>query len=148
MVSSFSPTWEKLVFSHPRDRWKTQSLGLKLNPEKTRALQCRLYLHNLSLYIQTSKIDSVTQNDSSPQLRHLEKAKTRENILRRLSSSKIGAGFHATQVFYIHAIWSLVDCSSFSILSISPAMPQSSLKGFRNVMPLQPYDRTYIMKRL
>nr|XP_027234054.1 uncharacterized protein LOC113825424 [Penaeus vannamei] len=112
---------------------KCHTLGLKLNPEKNRALQVRRYLPHQSLYIRTDKIEWVTshkclgivfntQNDSSSQLRHLlEKTKTRINVLRRLLSSKMGAGFNVLRAFYIHAIRSLVDYCSFSILSLSSA---------------------------
>jgi len=110
---------------------KCHTLGLKLNSNKTNALQIRRFIPNHHLYIETNKIEWVTshkclgiilntQNDSS-QLKNLDKTKARINVLRRLTTTRLGAGFHVLRSFYVNAIRSLIDYSSFSLLSLTPA---------------------------
>nr|XP_027223090.1 uncharacterized protein LOC113815226 [Penaeus vannamei] len=106
---------------------KCHTLGLKLNPEKNKSSTSQM-IPPTSVLIYKDKIEWVTshkclgivfnrQNDSSSQLRHLlGKTKTRIHVLRRLSSSKMGAGFHILRTFYIYAIRSLIVAGHVSKL--------------------------------
>lgn len=111
---------------------KCRTLGLKLNAVKTRAFQIRRHFPDQHLYhndriewLTTHKCLGIifnTRNDSSSQLCNLlERTNSRINVLRHLTSTKLGAGFHVLRFFYIHAIKSLIDYSSFSLLSLRPA---------------------------
>lgn len=112
---------------------RCKGLGLKINPNKTQGLQIRHTIPNQTLYLNTERIQWVNshkclgvifnerKDSSSQQKCLLERAKSRINVLRHLTCSTIGAGYHVLRSFYIHAIRSLIDYSSFSILDLTPA---------------------------
>jgi len=122
---------------------RCKELGLKINSGKTRAMQVRRCIPNQHLYIHTERIEWDTQYkclgiifnnkcDSSDHLRHvLKKTKSRINVLRRLSGTDIGAGYHVLRTFYIHAIRSIIDYSAISLYNLTPAQI-SSLETIQN----------------
>ncbi|ROT74181.1 hypothetical protein C7M84_007333 [Penaeus vannamei] len=112
---------------------RCKCLGLKINPNKTQGLQIRHTIPNQTLYLNTERIQWVNshkclgvifnerKDSSSQQKCLLERAKSRINVLRHLTCSTIGAGYHGLRSFYIQALRSLIDYSSFSILDLTPA---------------------------
>jgi len=82
-----------------------KELGLKINSNKTKALQIRRHINLQNLYIGNLPLDWVNSHkclgiffnenlSSTTQLRHLLlRTKPLLNVMRRLTSSKLGAGF-------------------------------------------------------
>lgn len=111
---------------------RCKDLGLKINSNKTKALQLRRWIPNQYLYIDTQQIQCVStykclgevfnsQGDSSAQLRHvLQKTKSRINVLCRRSATEMGAGFHVLRTFYIQGIRSIIDYSATSLKALTP----------------------------
>lgn len=64
----------------------------------------------------------TSQCDSSAQLHHvLQKTKSCINVLRRLSATDMGAGFHVLRNFYVQGIQSIIDYSATSLLNLTLA---------------------------
>lgn len=111
---------------------KCKDFGLKINTNKTKALQLKRWIPNQYLYIDTQQIAWESsykclgvffnnQCDSSTQLRHvLQKTKSHINVVRRLSATDMGAGFHVLRTFYIQGIRSIIDYSATSLLNLTP----------------------------
>lgn len=111
---------------------KSKELGLKVNPDKSKALQVnrivayhQLYIGNIPLeWVPSYKCLGIFFNSKLSATTHLRfllrSTQSRLNVLRRLTSSKLGAGFKVLRLFYTHAIRSLVDYSAPALLTLKP----------------------------
>ncbi|XP_027224934.2 uncharacterized protein [Penaeus vannamei] len=111
---------------------KSKELGLKVNPDKSKALQVnrivayhQLYIGNIPLeWVPSYKCLGIFFNSELSATTHLRfllrSTQSRLNVLRRLTSSKLGAGFKVLRLFYTHAIRSLVDYSAPALLTLKP----------------------------
>ncbi|XP_063590245.1 uncharacterized protein LOC134767129 [Penaeus indicus] len=110
---------------------KCRELGLKVNSDKSKALQIRrvsacrqLYIGNTPLeWVPSYKCLGIFFNSELSATTHLrfllERTRSRLCILRKLTSCKTGAGFKVLRLFYTHAIRSLVDYSAPALLTLS-----------------------------
>ncbi|ROT63132.1 hypothetical protein C7M84_019001 [Penaeus vannamei] len=108
-----------------------KELGLKINSNKTKALQLRRHINLQNLYIGNLPLDWVNSHkclgiffnenlSSTTQLRRLLlRTKPLLNVMRRLTSS-LGQVFRTLRLFYTHAVRSLIDYSAPALLTLSP----------------------------
>ncbi|XP_063615273.1 uncharacterized protein LOC134788316 [Penaeus indicus] len=110
---------------------KCRELGLKVNSDKSKALQIRrisacrqLYIGNTPLeWVPSYKCLGIFFNSELSATTHLrfllERTRCRLCILRKLTSCKTGAGFKVLRLFHTLAIRFLVDYSAPALLTLS-----------------------------
>ncbi|KAK8383394.1 hypothetical protein O3P69_019047 [Scylla paramamosain] len=104
-------------------------LGLKINPNKTKAINFRgKQTPNIQLRIQDTAIEWVASHQClgvhfahrltfTPQVTYLrERMATRLNAMRKLTGLSAGADFSVLRTYYVHAIRSLVDYSAVALV--------------------------------
>ena len=117
---------------------KCEELGLKINVKKTEAIQIKQpqqqqqQCNNLKLqgksikFVDTHKILGIVLNRSLQWNAHIEhvmeRIQPRLNIMRAMTSYKLGLNLNIIRTFYVACIRSIVDCAAPSLVTAPPGV--------------------------